>query len=393
MTKYRVEIPQEAVENTDIQKSVPLVMRVHRHQLVVEPENIAAMVPQIKMRTYILPALLAAILVFSQLYAGNVQLVPLSGPTSSLGNIITAFGSLCGIGAFILTFISEKVKRTGPAQQFSWRMLLPIAMASGLILVFTEYALFWVLSQLFGGATFDIYTACIMITVAIAVINYVMINLAMTLSPGIITNLMTIMILGGMLFSMLTNGRKNWWRYNFSYLGTEQSGSSWQFNLTLIFTGILMATLVDYLFINLKRRYHNWRVELTRWLLYGLAACLAGVGLFPNDQEFHYLHDQISMWLVYLLLVLIVILRWLLPMISNNFLRLSYLMGVVMAAEYIAFKFVHYLSLTAFELLSFGLALAWTLLLFQNLEYLIQADSKILDVDLIIIDEESDDQN
>lgn len=393
MTKYRVEISQEAVENTDIQKLVPLVMRVHRHQLVVEPENIAAMVPQIKMRTYILPALLAAILVFSQLYAGNVQLVPLSGPTSSLGNIITAFGSLCGIGAFILTFISEKVKCTGPAQQFSWRMLLPIAMTSGLILVFTEYALFWVLSQLFGGATFDIYTAYIMITVAIAVINYVMINLAMTLSPGIITNLMTIMILGGMLFSMLTNGRKNWWRYNFSYLGTEQSGSSWQFNLTLIFTGILMATLVDYLFVNLKRRYHNWRVELTRWMLYGLAACLAGVGLFPNDQEFHYLHDQISMWLVYLLLVLIVILRWLLPMISNNFLRLSYLMGVVMAAEYIAFKFVHYLSLTAFELLSFGLALAWTLLLFQNLEYLIQADSKILDVDLIIIDEESDDQN
>jgi len=393
MTKYRVEIPQEAVENTDIQKLVPLVMRVHRHQLVVEPENIAAMVPQIKMRTYILPALLAAILVFSQLYAGNVQLVPLSGPTSSLGNIITAFGSLCGIGAFILTFISEKVKCTGPAQQFSWRMLLPIAMASGLILVFTEYALFWVLSQLFGGATFDIYTAYIMITVAIAVINYIMINLAMTLSPGIITNLMTIMILGGMLFSMLTNGRKNWWRYNFSYLGTEQSGSSWQFNLTLIFTGILMATLVDYLFVNLKRRYHNWRVELTRWMLYGLAACLAGVGLFPNDQEFHYLHDQISMWLVYLLLVLIVILRWLLPMISNNFLRLSYLMGVVMSAEYIAFKFVHYLSLTAFELLSFGLALAWTLLLFQNLEYLIQADSKILDVDLIIIDEESDDQN
>ena len=393
MSKYRVEIPQEAMENTEIPKSVPLVMRVHRHQLVVEPENIAAMVPQIKMRTYILPALLAAILVFSQLYAGNVQLVPLSGPTSSLGNIITAFGSLCGIGAFILTFISEKVKCTGPAQQFSWRMLLPIAMASGLILVFTEYALFWVLSQLFGGATFDIYTAYIMITVAIAVINYIMINLAMTLSPGIITNLMTIMILGGMLFSMLTNGRKNWWRYNFSYLGTEQSGSSWQFNLTLIFTGILMATLVDYLFVNLKRRYHNWRVELTRWMLYGLAACLAGVGLFPNDQEFHYLHDQISMWLVYLLLVLIVILRWLLPMISNNFLRLSYLMGVVMSAEYIAFKFVHYLSLTAFELLSFGLALAWTLLLFQNLEYLIQADSKILDVDLIIIDEESDDQN
>lgn len=68
-------------------------------------------------------------------------------------------------------------------------------------------------------------------------------------------------------------------------------------------------------------------------------------------------------------------------------------MGAVMAAEYIAFKFVRYLSLTAFELLSFGLALSWTLLLFQNLEYLIQSDSEILDVNLVVIKHESDNQD
>ena len=68
-------------------------------------------------------------------------------------------------------------------------------------------------------------------------------------------------------------------------------------------------------------------------------------------------------------------------------------MGAVMAAEYIAFKFVHYLSLTAFELLSFGLALSWTLLLFHNLEYLIQSDSESLDIDLVVIKHESDDQD
>lgn len=54
---------------------------------------------------------------------------------------------------------------------------------------------------------------------------------------------------------------------------------------------------------------------------------------------------------------------------------------------------MHYLSLTAFELLSFGLALSWTLLLFQNLEYLIQSDSEILDIDLVVIKHESDDQD
>lgn len=59
---------------------------------------------------------------------------------------------------------------------------------------------FWLFGQMFKDARFDIYTATAFIFVIIAAINYIMINLALTLSSGVITNLLTIMIIGGMLF-------------------------------------------------------------------------------------------------------------------------------------------------------------------------------------------------
>ncbi len=36
----------------------------------------------------------------------------------------------------------------------------------------------------------------------IAMVTYIMINLAMTISPGVITNLMTFMIIGGVLLDV-----------------------------------------------------------------------------------------------------------------------------------------------------------------------------------------------
>lgn len=129
------------------------------------------------------------------------------------------------------------------------------------------------MGSLFHGAVFDIYTAGALIFLVIAMVTYIMINLAMTISPGVITNLMTFMIIGGVFFSMLTNSNKDWWRHNFSFLGTANSSNSWQFNITLIFSAMLMLTLIDYLFVNLSKKYPGWRVQVTRWLLNLMAAC------------------------------------------------------------------------------------------------------------------------
>ena len=81
---------------------------------------------------------------------------------------------------------------------------------------------------------------------------------------------------------MLTNSNKDWWRHNFSFLdGTRRIAGS-----LLDLLAVLMLTLIDYLFVNLSKKYPGWRVQVTRWLLNLMAACLGGVGLFPNDPRF-----------------------------------------------------------------------------------------------------------
>lgn len=125
-----------------------------------------------------------------------------------------------------------------------------------------------------------------------------------------------------------------------------------------------------------------------RLLLYAEAACLGGIGCFPNNPQYHVLHDRISMWLVYIMILIIVLLKWLMPKLSQQFLKISYIIGAIMALDWLIFKLTDYLSLTAFELLEFGLSFSWLLLLFQNLEYLARIGDQIFPVQIIKSEDE-----
>ena len=300
----------------------------------------------------------------------DISQIALNGKDYSIANAATLLGVTCGLTIFVIAAVWTKMHRSGPTKDLYWRNIPTIVIATGLILVFSFYAAFWLLERMFMDASFDVYTSSVMIFMIVAAVNYIMINLAMTLTTSVITNLLTIMIIGGMVFSILTNSSRDWWKHNFSFLGTAKNSANFQFNVTLIFSGVLMITLVDYLFVNLQKRFRGRRILILRWLLYALSACIASIGLFPNDPEFHVLHDRISMWLVYIILILIATVRWLLPRVTKQFLILSYAMGAIMGIEYIVFKLSDYLSLTAFELLEFGLAFSWILLLLQNIENL-----------------------
>lgn len=369
--KYQIEIPRSALEQTDFQAGDRLAVSVNHKQIDVRPARVIDQLPQITFWWYALPAAIMTLVFYAFFQERNaVKPIPLTGSDYSLANGAMILGVVSGLIIFVTTFIVEKIRKTGPSKEFYWRSLPPLAIACGLIMTFSFSAFFWLLGQMFVDASFDLYTSTVFAFVIFAAVNYVMINLAMTLTSGVVTNLLTIMIIGGMLFSMLTNSSRDWWRHNFSFLGTAKNSTSFQFNITLIFAGLLMITLVDYLFVNLQKQYQGRRILALRWLLYMLSACVASIGLFPNDPQFHVLHDRVSMWLVYIMLILIALVRWLLPHVTRQFLNLSYIVGGLMGFEYLIFKLSNYLSLTAFELLEFGLAFSWLLLLLQNIENL-----------------------
>lgn len=306
---------------------------------------------------------------------------------NSIATVTMILSAISGLVGFSIVFIHDKVKGTGPAKDFSWRSLPTLVVALGAILAFSFSAVFWLIGQMFKGARFDAITAGLMIFTIVAVMNYMQIYLAKILSSQVVTTIMLVMIIGGMIFSMVTNSNSNWWHYNFSFLGTTKNSGNLQFNITLIFSGLIMMTLIDYLFVALKDRMPGVGTQVVRWLLYGEAACVAGIGLFPNNQRFHHFHDSISMWLVYFMLILIVGLRWFMPQLPKRFLHVSYVMGGLMGFDYIVFETTMYLSLTAFELLEFFLAFAWLLLFFEYLQTIAAMGRQIFYVKLAPVEE------
>lgn len=379
MKKYRIDLPAKAVENLELEKNTSLVLMVDNKTLTIRPSRTVEMLPQIMMRWYLIPAVLAAVIFFCLSWANHHWVISLTG-NWSIGFASLYLGTFSGVVAFATAFIRQKRHRSGPAMELHWRNLPTLLIAFGTILAISIMIVFWLAEKMFAGASFDIYTSTLFVFLFVAAITYGMLNLAMTISEAVITNSMMIMIIGGMLFSMLTNSNRDWWHYNFSYLGTQQNATYWRFNITLIFSALLMATLVDYLFFNLQKKYPDRGVKVLRILLYAEAACLGGIGCFPNDPQYHVLHDRISMWLVYIMTLIIGLLRWLMPGLSRQFLKISYIIGGIMALDWLVFKATSYLSLTAFELLEFGLSFSWLLLLFQNLEYLARIGDQIFPV-------------
>lgn len=94
--------------------------------------------------------------------------------------------------------------------------------------------------------------------------------------------------------------------------------------------------------------------------------------------------------MVYMVIILVVSIRWILPRVTKEFLGVSYGIAVFLLIADSLFKRLHYLSLTAFELIAFILAFTWILLLLQHIERLTHEMEQVFEVR--IVDNASQDQ-
>ena len=119
-----------------------------------------------------------------------------------------------------------------------------------------------------------------------------------------------------------------------------------------------------------------------------MAVDVGAVGLFPNNHEYHWLHDQIAGLLIYIIIALIVMLRWLLPHMTKEFLWISYGVGLILVAADFLFDVVGYLSLTAFEIIGFVLVFVWVMMLLQILQELVDRGTRIFEETLVAEEDE-----
>ncbi len=374
ISDHLMQLPQRVVDFYEIKEGDIANISLESSNIIVSfPESKKRdIIPQ---KSFLIPAFVASILFIIYNLYNSQRLIPLVGNMST-ATFIMSIGLISGMINFTYFFFkSKKGVIQINTKLISMRTYPTIVISFTIILFFILLVFFRFIGYLFDGIEFDIWTSAFINFVFVALINFAMVNIAFTLTTKTILNALMYTIIGGVMIAMATNSELQWWQYNFSFLGTPEANNSWNFNITLIFSALLMIALVDFQFVNLGQVVEPTKKLLAlRILLILTAVSLAGVGLFPyNDNPiFQAIHNRTAENLVYLIIILIIAVRWLLPNVSKDFLKLSYIIGATLFVLNILFQGIGYLSLTAFELFAFIFAFTWLFLLFQEIEREIQ---------------------
>ncbi|MFD1900652.1 AbrB/MazE/SpoVT family DNA-binding domain-containing protein [Enterococcus termitis] len=369
--QFSITLPEKVVEELQLKGETEVIVSIDEKKLIIEPAKKMVGNQTISLRWFLIPTIITSLIFFAYFFISSTSQITLVGPFS-IANFVLSLGVVSGVFSFLFFFIKGKRNQiTTKSTDIHWRNFPTILLSFIIILVFSLLVFFKVIGLVFIGASFDKYTATLLFFVFVGFVNYFMIYSALSITLSKLMNLLIFVIVGGVLLAMITNRDHQWWQYNFSFLGTMEATKSWQFNVTLMFSALLMVALIDTLFVELQKAVpHSKRLTILRILLTLTALDLGAVGLFPYTETgpFQGVHNQVAGYLVYLIVVLIIGIKWLLPHVSKEFLTFSYLIALVLVIVCVLFQGTHYLSLTAFELLAFMIAFSWIVLLLQNLQ-------------------------
>lgn len=386
--KYKIEIPASFIDNYQPDDDKVIQIKKESNRLILEKPTIHKNNEAISLKYFIYPSIIVTLIFCYSIYNRSISQVPMTGNFSIASHLIY-LGMLSGMLSFTYFFIKGKRNpKNKSTRDIYWRNVPTIIFSFTVTLALILSSFFWMISKLFVGASFDVFTATAIFFLFACIINYYMIYSANIFTSSMIVSLLIAVIVGGVFFAMLTNSQSRWWQHNFSFLGTNKAARSWPFNLTLILSALLMLALVDYLFVSLNNHGYKGRgINILRLLMTLLSISLGGVGFFPNNQGvWHELHNRAASLLVLIIIILIIAIKWLLPKVTKEFLIVSYGIAVFLVVANVLFETIGYFSLTVFEIIAFGLAFSWILLLLQQINRLTSNEDDIIYVNIEEID-------
>ncbi|WP_081167957.1 DUF998 domain-containing protein [Lactococcus garvieae] len=321
-------------------------------------------------RVFLIPTAISTFLFFIASQVMKLNQIHLSG-TASISTGVLVIANVVAMTSFIIAFIKKRKELYHTMRpRVYWRTFPSVILSVFIIVTLALVALFWFLNQLFYGLSFDVFTSMLIFAIFSAILNYLLIFTVDTFSIQMMINMLIMVSVGGLVASMAANNNQYWWQKNFSLLGTSESNTSLQFNMTLVVSAALMIALFDYIFVSIREKLgHRIRFMILQILLTLCAVSIALVGLIPNNGTglAHVMHDVAAQLIVLFMSLSILGIRWFLPDLDKNLYRVSYGLAALIIFGYFLWHPLYYLNLTAFEILSFSLSFAWIMLLINTL--------------------------
>jgi hypothetical membrane protein len=296
----------------------------------------------------------------------------------SVGALAAVVGGVLGSLAFVVAYaqslaVVDAASGSAARPSLARRVLDTVALLLthlGIWLVLC-LGLFAILQRAFIDPRLDALTASAFVSGAAAVAVYSMQASGSSITAFRVSTLLTIFIGSGMMVSIVTAPDPDWWRSNFSALGTFDGFSGTIFNFTLLVTGSVLVTLSDYLTADLREwaRRQPAGASARVWVVGAgvatIGGCLAGVGVFPSDR-FPLPHGIVAVGLAVVFAALAASLPWLLPGFPRMFFVVGYGAIGLLATVTVLYIPVGLYGQTALELVGAAMVLGWTVILIRT---------------------------
>lgn len=242
-------------------------------------------------------------------------------------------------------------------------IVLIAVMITGLIIALLNF--------ISGDMVMDRFLASAIVGVYASLVAYNIVPTALDMSTTRVVRIFSFVVLAGVILSMITAGKTQWWQINFSALGTASIPpiSSYTFNVTMIISGLLLISLSSHLISEIPEtitgtKNRDRKIGIMEFTIILIGLSMASIGALPYDR-FPRLHDTLAYYMAFVFLALVFSLKYLMPKINRAFVVNSYFAVAAMIFLYVLYNQFSYINLTAFELLSFLITLAW-IIMFAN---------------------------
>lgn len=288
---------------------------------------------------------------------------PIGGSAS-----VARIAALTTGAAAALSFLAANLRSTTPVPRYGsrWRRTIRIVSTIAIALVCFGLGYLAALSAReimqagFVGLQLDPFAGALACGLAGAAAAYVTHPLGHDVGTRTLGTLVPSFLVVGVIFSMLTASQEDWWQPHFSQLGIGGGISGFAFNLTLVLSGVLVATMGAYARGDLEAAIGRASIG-ARWvgrLIAGIGVAMVFTGLVRIDIA-EWLHMLFGSSMVLLFGVLCTGLPWFAPRLPRSIHLVSIAMVVATIGALLLWEPVGYYSFTGFEFAACGFIFVW----------------------------------